>query len=435
MKQAVILAGGKGTRLKNVSGDLPKPMIPILGKPVLEYIIEQCVKYKIVNIKLLVSYKKDIIEDYFGNGALHGAKIEYIYENAPRGTAGALMDALDELDEKFIVMYGDTFFDIDLESFSKFHHNNDGDASIFLHPNDHPHDSDLVELGSFNRVLKIHSYPHDDQWRQNLVNAAVYIFNRNSLLNMNFFSKKPDIAKDLFPRMLESKKKLYGYISTEYIKDMGTPDRLSKVEIDINSGKVKSLKKQLPKVAIFLDRDGTINQEVNHLSNIKEFELIEGVGEAIKKINTAGILAVVTTNQPVLARGELKELELKVIHNKMDTLLGRQGAYIDRIYYCPHHPDKGFKGEVKSLKFDCDCRKPEAGLFIHAKNDLNINLEESWVVGDRTSDIMAAHNTGMRSVLVKTGYAGQDGKYDVKPDFIANDLKDAVEKILKVLKK
>jgi histidinol-phosphate phosphatase family protein len=159
------------------------------------------------------------------------------------------------------------------------------------------------------------------------------------------------------------------------------------------------------------------------------------VGEAIKKINTAGILAVVTTNQPVLARGELKELELKVIHNKMDTLLGRQGAYIDRIYYCPHHPDKGFKGEVKSLKFDCDCRKPEAGLFIHAKNDLNINLEESWVVGDRTSDIMAAHNTGMRSVLVKTGYAGQDGKYDVKPDFIANDLKDAVEKILKVLKK
>lgn len=435
MKQAVILAGGKGTRLKKVSGDLPKPMIPILGKPVLEYIIEQCVKYKIVNIKLLVSYKKDIIEDYFGNGALHGAKIEYIYENAPRGTAGALMDALDELDEKFIVMYGDTFFDIDLESFSKFHNNNDGDASIFLHPNDHPHDSDLVELGSFNRVLKIHSYPHDDQWRQNLVNAAVYIFNRNSLLNMNFFSKKPDIAKDLFPQMLRSKKKLYGYISTEYIKDMGTPDRLSKVEIDINSGKVKSLKKQLPKVAIFLDRDGTINQEVNHLSNIKEFELIEGVGEAIKKINTAGILAVVTTNQPVLARGELKELELKVIHNKMDTLLGRQGAYIDRIYYCPHHPDKGFKGEVKSLKFDCDCRKPEAGLFIHAKNDLNINLEESWVVGDRTSDIMAAHNTGMRSVLVKTGYAGQDGKYDVKPDFIANDLKDAVEKILKVLKK
>ena len=435
MKQAVILAGGKGTRLKKVSGDLPKPMIPILGKPVLEYIIEQCVKYKIVNIKLLVSYKKDIIEDYFGNGALHGAKIEYIYENAPRGTAGALMDALDELDEKFIVMYGDTFFDIDLESFSKFHNNNDGDASIFLHPNDHPHDSDLVELGSFNRVRKIHSYPHDDQWRQNLVNAAVYIFNRNSLLNMNFFSKKPDIAKDLFPRMLESKKKLYGYISTEYIKDMGTPDRLSKVEIDINSGKVKSLKKQSPKVAIFLDRDGTINQEVNHLSNIKEFQLIEGVGEAIKKINTAGILAVVTTNQPVLARGELKELELKVIHNKMDTLLGRQGAYIDRIYYCPHHPDKGFKGEVKSLKFDCDCRKPEAGLFIHAKNDLNINLEESWVVGDRTSDIMAAHNTGMRSVLVKTGYAGQDGKYDVKPDFIANDLKDAVEKILKVLKK
>ena len=435
MKQAVILAGGKGTRLKEVSGNLPKPMVPVLGKPLLQYLIEQCVEYGISNIKLLVSYKKEVIEDYFGDGDQYGATIQYIVEDIPRGTAGALMDTLPELDEQFLVVYGDTFFDIDLGSFWKFHQDQAGDASIFLHPNDHPHDSDLVEVDSDLQVQKIHPYPHDNQWRQNLVNAAVYMFNKNALQGIDFVSDKPDIAKELFPLMLESKKKLYGYISTEYIKDMGTPKRLSKVERDVNSGKVKSLKKQRPKMAIFLDRDGTINQEVNHLSSQEQFELIDGVGEAICQINAAGILAVVVTNQPVIARGELEESELKVIHNKMDTLLGRHGAYLDRLYYCPHHTDSGFEGEIEALKFDCDCRKPKIGLFTQAKNDLNIVLKKSWVVGDSTRDILAAQNAGMKSILVQTGHAGKDGSYEVTPDFVAENLNEAVELILKEIGK
>ena len=435
MKQAVILVGGRGTRLKEVSGNLPKPMVPVLGKPLLQYLIEQCVEHGISNIKLLVSYKKEVIEDYFGDGDQYGATIQYIIEDIPRGTAGALMDALPELDEQFLVVYGDTFFDIDLGSFWKFHQDQAGDASIFLHPNDHPHDSDLVEVDSDLQVQKIHPYPHDNQWRQNLVNAAVYMFNKGALQGVDFVSDRPDIAKELFPLMLESKKKLYGYISTEYIKDMGTPKRLSKVERDINFGKVKSLKKQTPKMAIFLDRDGTINQEVNHLSSQEQFELIDGVSEAICQINAAGILAVVVTNQSVIARGELKESELQVIHNKMDTLLGIQGAYIDRLYYCPHHPDNGFSGEVEELKFDCDCRKPKIGMFTQAKKDLNIVLEKSWVVGDSARDIMAAQNAGMKSILVQTGHAGKDGGFEVNPDFFAKDLREAVELILKEIGK
>jgi len=431
MRQAVILAGGKGTRLKDVSGNLPKAMVPVLGKPLLQRLIEQCVTYDIVDIKLLVSYKKEAIKDYFGDGSQHGVSIQYIVEDAPRGTAGALIDALPKLDEQFLVIYGDTFFDIDLSTFWEFHQNQAGDASIFLHPNDHPHDSDLVEVDPGFQVLKIHPYPHDSQWRQNLVNAAVYMFNKSALKEVDFFLDRPDIAKDLFPLMLESGKKLYGYISTEYIKDMGTPKRLSKVEKDIDSGKVESLKKQTPKMAIFLDRDGTINQEVNHLSSQDQFELLDGVGEAICQINAAGILAVIVTNQPVIARGELEESELKVIHNKMDTLLGSQGAYIDRLYYCPHHTDSGFEGEVEALKFDCDCRKPKIGLFTQAKKDLNIVLEKSWVVGDSTRDILAAQNAGMKSILVETGHAGKDCSFEVNPDFIAKDLNEAVKLILK----
>ena len=228
MRQAVILAGGRGARLKEVSGDLPKPMVSVLGVPLLQHLIEQCVAYDIVDIKLLVSYKKEVIEDYFGDGSQYGASIQYIVEDTPRGTAGALIDALSELNEQFLVVYGDTFFDIDLNAFWQFHHDQAGDASIFLHPNDHPHDSDLVEIDSSLQVQKIHPYPHDAQWHQNLVNAAVYMFNKGALKGVNFVSDRPDIAKELFPMMLAFEKKLYGYISTEYIKDMGTPQRLSK---------------------------------------------------------------------------------------------------------------------------------------------------------------------------------------------------------------
>jgi len=431
MKQAVILAGGKGTRLREVSQGLPKPMIPILGKPLLQHLIEQCVAHNICNIKLLVSYKKEVIIDFFGDGRRYGVSIQYIVEDIPRGTAGALIDALSELDEQFLVIYGDTFFDIDLDSFWEFHQSHAGDASIFLHPNDHPQDSDLVEVDSSFRVQKIHPYPHDNQWRQNLVNAAMYMFNKNALQDVDLLSKRPDIAKNLFPLMLESRKNLYGYISTEYIKDMGTPNRLSKVEEDINSGKVWSLKKHIPKMAIFIDRDGTINKEVGHLSKLDQFELIDGAGEAIRKINKAGILSIVVTNQPVVARGELTESDLQVIHNKMDTLLGREGAYIDRLWYCPHHPDTGFEGEIKELKFDCDCRKPKIGLFNQAKNLLNIVLEKSWMIGDSARDIQAAKNAGMKSVLVLTGYAGNDVRNKVIPDFIAEDLNEAVNLILK----
>jgi D,D-heptose 1,7-bisphosphate phosphatase len=428
--QVVILAGGKGTRLKEVSGNLPKPMVPVLGKPLLQYLIEQCVEWRIFDIKLLVSYKKDVIKEYFGDGSRFGATIQYIVEDIPRGTAGALIDALPELDDQFLVIYGDTFFELDLSSIWRFHEDQSADATIFLHPNDHPHDSDLVEVDKRSLVQKIHPYPHDAQWRPNLVNAAVYMFNKSSLENVNLISDKPDIAKDLFPLMLESKKRLNGYISTEYIKDMGTPKRLSTVERDIKSGKVTSLRKQTPKMAIFLDRDGTINKEVNHLSKQEEFELIDGVGDAIRQINAVGILAVVVTNQPVISRGELKESELKVIHNKMDTLLGRQGAYIDRLYYCPHHTDGGFEGEIKALKFDCDCRKPKIGMFLKAKKDLNIILEKSWFIGDSTSDIYAAQNAGMKSILVRTGHAGKDRTYDVTSDFVADDLNKAVRLIL-----
>jgi D,D-heptose 1,7-bisphosphate phosphatase len=434
-KQAVILAGGKGTRLKSISGNLPKPMVHVLGKPLLLHLIEQCVKYNILNIHLLISYRSEVIEKHFGNGSQYGVSIQYHTEVIPRGTAGALLDITDQLNEQFLVIYGDTYFDVDLDHFWAFHQNNNGDATLFLHPNDHPQDSDLVEVDEEKKIKAIHTYPHANQWQRNLVNAALYMMKRSSLAGIELSSERPDIAKHLFPSMVESCKSLFGYISTEYIKDMGTPERLERVEQDISSGKVQSLSYKNRKKALFLDRDGVINHEVDHLSSLEQFELLDGVGNAIRQANRSGILVVVVTNQPVIARGELSEAGLREIHNKMDTLLGQEGAYIDGLYYCPHHTDGGYDSEIAELKVKCNCRKPNAGLFQLASEELNISMEDSWMVGDSTSDMLAAKRAGVKGILVKTGYAGNDGKYDCNPEFIVDDLVAAVALITKEFEK
>ena len=430
MNQAVILAGGSGTRLKEITGYLPKPLVNVNKKPLLGYIIDSCRKYNFRKITLLLSYQSNLIVEFCENSEYDDIEFEYLIEDSPRGTGGALIDALKSLDERFVVIYADTYFEINFSSFIDFHDKNNADASIFIHPNDHPMDSDLVEIDDQQRIIKIHPYPHDNNWRSNLVNAAVYIFQKNTLLNVNIAKEKFDIAKDIFPNIIKSNR-VYGYISTEYIKDVGTPRRLSNVEKDIQSGKVNMLNKANSRRAIFLDRDGVINREIGHLSNINNFQLLKGVSEAISLINQSGYLAVIVTNQPVIARGELSIEGLNEIHRKMETLLGIDGAYLDRIYFCPHHPEQGFDGEIEVLKINCFCRKPDIGMLEEAKKDLNIEFTDSWLIGDSERDIIAASKTHLKSILVRKNGLDYAVMRDIKPTYQKDNLLDAVKFILK----
>ena len=170
--------------------------------------------------------------------------------------------------------------------------------------------------------------------------------------------------------------------------------------------------------AVFLDRDGTINKYVGFLRNIDEFELLPGVAEAIKAINSTGFLVIVVTNQPVIARGEVSYEELQEIHNKMETLLGNQGAYIDAIYYCPHHPHKGYEGEIPELKFECDCRKPKPGMLLKAAKDFNIDLSQSWMIGDGENDIKAGKAAGCKTALIGNANYSQDVTIDSLEEFV-----------------
>lgn len=426
-----ILAGGMGTRLRERSGDVPKPMVPILGKPVLHHQIELCRKYGFTHIALLVQHRHEKISEYFGDGSAFGITLSYAIEDDPRGTAGALHDALPMLADRFLLLYGDTFMDVDLRKLWNTHAASGAVGTLFLHPNDHPQDSDLVDIDAHSAVRAIHPYPHPEGREvRNLVNAALYVLDRAGLEDVTPAEGKADIAKHMFPRMLELGCRLHGYVSPEYIKDMGTPERLDKVERDIVAGLPDRLSARQLRSAVFLDRDGTINREVTHLKSPDQLELLPGVSAAIRRLNRSGTLAVVITNQPVVARGDVSFEGLERIHARLESQLGHGGAYLDGIYLCPHHPDKGFHGEVSELKVPCSCRKPEPGLIDKACRELGIARQDSWMVGDTTSDIEVGRRAGVRTVLVRSGHAGADAKHVVCPDYIAPDLADAVEWIL-----
>ena len=427
----VILAGGFGTRMSRKYPHIPKPMVPINGVPILEHLIKECVKYKKFDILLVLHHMPEIIMNYFKDGSKYGARIKYFIEKTPLGTGGALLSVRNIISDQFLVLYADVFSSVNLEIFQETHNKKGADISILVHPNDHPMDSDLVIINKDNYVTSFSSHPHDSSKNlANIVNAALYCMNISAIDFLDKSNHKFDIAQDLFPKAIDKNKKIYAYKTVEYIKDMGTPTRRDKVEDDLLKGIVSSRQLNKKRKAIFLDRDGTINIEEGYLKNPNEMKIIPGSGEAIQKINRSKYLAICVTNQPVIARGECDLSTLDNIHNKMDNLLGEYNAYLDRLYYCPHHPDSGFKGEIKSLKIKCDCRKPRPGMVNDAKKELNINLKDSWVVGDRTSDITLAKNTGMLSAMVRTGAAGNDLKFPNRPTFIGSDLNEVTEYIL-----
>ena len=426
--RAVIMAGGKGTRLASLNKDIPKPMFPIQGKPILEYQIESLVRSGISDITIIVGHLKEAIIDYFGDGHKFKVNITYIKENEPLGTAGALYYLKDETDDFFLV-FGDLILDIDFNRFMEFHKCHGAAISLFGHPNSHPYDSDVIVVDENSRVINILSKKNErDFYYHNFVNAGLYCISPSALTEITK-PEKLDLEKTLISSLI-GKGKVYAYKSTEYVKDMGTPDRLDAVSSDIENGVVSGRNLRYKQKAIFLDRDGTINEYVGFLRNIDDFRLIPEVSDAIAMINSSSYLAIVATNQPVIARGEVSLEQLSNIHNKMETELGKDGAYIDDLMFCPHHPDKGFEGEVKELKIDCDCRKPKIGMLLRASEKYNIDLSQSWYIGDTTMDIQTGINAGARTVLVQTGLAGEDGKYDVRPDYVAENLLKAVEYIL-----
>lgn len=408
--KTILMAGGRGTRIAELFPNIPKPLIPVAGMPILEREIRSLCAQGFKDIILTVGYLADKIIAYFGDGSQFGVKIDYFVEESPLGNAGALFRLREKIgDEPFLLLNADAAFDVDFNRMVAFHQNHGGLVTLFTHPNSHPYDSGLIIADKNGHVEKwLAKEDERPQWYDNRVNAGLHVIDPKVLdislksLEINKESGFPQGKVDLDRQILKplcGSNLMFCYDSPEYVKDMGTPERFHQVEADYKNGVVQAKNLTNKQKAIFLDRDGTINKYVGFLRNIDDFELIEGVAEAIKLINQSGYLAIVVTNQPVIARGEVTWEELNEIHKKMATLLGKEGAYVDGIYICPHHPDKGFEGERPEYKIDCDCRKPKPGLLLQAAKDFNIDLSESYMIGDSHRDVEAGENAGVKKSI------------------------------------
>ena len=430
--QAVIMAGGKGTRLVSITKDeFPKPMVPILGKPLLEWQIEQLKQNNISEIIIIIGHLGDKIKDYFGNGDKFNIQITYVKENTPLGTAGAFYHLKNLIhNDNFLLVFGDVFFNIDIKKMLEFHNCKNSMATLFVHPNSHPYDSDLVTLDSNSKIQEFNSKNNiRDYWYDNCVNAGFYILNK-SVCDLIKEEKRYDLEKDILFKLVEENQPVFGYHSSEYIKDIGTVERIQNTLHDIwlEIPEQKCLKNK--QKCIFIDRDGTINQYKGLIYQEKDFVLETGVDEAFKLINKSSWLSIVITNQPVVARGLCSIEDVENVHKKMTTLLGKKGVFIDDILFCPHHPDKGYPEENPDYKIKCECRKPGIGLIEQASKKYNIDLKNSWFIGDTTIDIQTGKNAGMKTALVLTGEKGQDRKYNAQPDLVSENLLEAVRRIL-----
>lgn len=293
--KVIIAAGGKGTRIQSVASDIPKPLIPIDGKPILQREIESLRDQGFTDIIITVSHMADKIQDYFENGHEYGVNIEYYVEQTPLGNAGALFKITDQLNDDFMLLIADALFDIDFNRFVSYHREKGGIVTLFTHPNSHPYDSSIV-VADENHEVEAWLTKEDvrPEYYQNRVNAGLHVFSPR-IFDMADISPdmvgtedetgkiiKVDLDRDLLKPLCGSGQ-MYCYDSPEYCKDMGTPERFEAVTGDLRTGLVQAKNLKNKQRAIFIDRDGTINKHIGFLRNPSEFELLPGVSDAIKR--------------------------------------------------------------------------------------------------------------------------------------------------------
>lgn len=427
---AVVLAGGKGTRLASAFPDLAKPMVPVDGIPIAEHLVRTYAAQGVRRFIFTLGYRGEQLRTHFGDGSAWGVHVSYYEESEPLGTAGALAELRDELGSApFWVFYADTLSDVDLGRMEAFHRGHGADATLLVHPNDHPYDSDLVDADPEGRVRAVYGKPHPaDREVRNSVNAALYLIEPGLLAEIPRGTAS-DFGRDLFPAWATAHR-LFAYSTPEYIKDMGKPERRTQVEAALRSGKVAARNLSKRQRAVFLDRDGVINVDSDLIKHPDELILIPGAAAAIHELNQSPFVVVVVTNQSVVARNLTDEAGVDRIHARMERLLAEEaGALVDAIYYCPHHPHGGFPEENPAYKIECSCRKPKPGMLLEAAERFNIDLSASYLVGDSPRDLEAGQAAGLRAtVRVRTGHGLKPSA--VQPSVQVDDLSAAVQWIL-----
>jgi histidinol-phosphate phosphatase family protein len=427
--RAVILVGGRGTRLGDLTAQRPKPLLPINGRALLDRQLDQLARYDIADVTLLASHLADRIEAHVAARRAPVPRVHVHRERMPLGTAGGLHEIAGQLTDPFLLVYGDVLFDVDLRRMIDAHVRWGGIATLAVHPNDHPFDSDLVELDDTHRVTAVHATPHDaGRHFHNLVNAGLCVMSPGILEHVPR-DRASDFGREIFPAM-HRREPIFGYTTPEYIKDMGTPARLARVEGDEASGKVARWNLERARPAVFLDRDGVLNETNGYVDTPDRLRVLPGAADALRRLNESDHLSIVVTNQPVVARNLCTLEGLDEIHRKLESVLGEGHAWLDAIFACPHHPDAGFPGENAALKIACTCRKPGTGMIDQARARFNVDMARSYLVGDSARDILCGRAAGVTTIGVRSGEGCRDVTDASRPDYMVDDLAGAVQLIL-----
>ena len=481
MTKIVIIAGGLATRMHPITEQIPKCLVPINGKPLIEHQLEFFRTKGFTDFIFCVAHLANKVQEYLGDGTIFGVSIKYVQEQKELlGTGGSLRLAKPLLDESkkskfansksnnskiynsesnnlsniidsdnssnrtnslnitnsskinnsdysskttdslnesndFIVYYGDNITDMDFDKFLAAHKKMKGIATICMRPA--PKDykgSSIITLDDSKRVTTFLEKPTDEQRKKYendatgskiiYINSGIYAFNTRIL---DYIPENTvfDIAKQLFPLLIAKNIGVFGYPTTEFFREIGRVEKYEQFCKDVagkNSIYPQNSISSAPQKAIFLDRDGVINMNVINLISPTQFELISDAASAIRKINQAGYLTIVVTNQPIISKGFCSFADMGDIHQKMKDELAKDNARIDKIYMCPHHPQSGFAGEKKELKFDCECRKPKPGLLLTAIKENNIDPMQSWMIGDSLTDVQAGTSAGVKTILLST---------------------------------
>lgn len=372
--EAIILAGGFGTRLSHIVKDVPKPMAPVANSPFLEYILDYLKKNNITKVILATGYKHDIIENHFGN-FYKGIDIRYSVEDKPLFTGGAIKKALSICsDENVFIINGDTYFDVDLIKMKKAHTEKKAQITVATKKMYNFNRYGTVDVNN-DRITKfIEKKPKE----QGLINGGIYCINKEIFNTMD--EEKFSFEQDIMEKKVFDLQ-IYAYVSDGYFIDIGIEEDYYKAQEHFAKNR-----------ALFLDRDGTINVDTGHLYKTEDLIFVEGMPEFIKKYNDLGYKVVVITNQAGIAKGYYTEEDMNKLHKYMnEQLKSKYDAHIDAFYFCPHHPD--YTGE-------CDCRKPKTGMLEQAIRDFNIDIERSLLIGDKPWDIECGERLGIKSKYI-----------------------------------
>ncbi|TWB24595.1 D,D-heptose 1,7-bisphosphate phosphatase [Nitrospirillum amazonense] len=403
LAQVVILAGdGDTPALTDIAG------VPLLGRQ-LAMIARSTLR------DVLVLSGSAAITRYCGDGAARGLAVR-VAPGVEPGVAEA---------ETMVVLPGDVLLDVDLDHLLDHHRRQGADATLLLRPSDRPAEADLVDRAEDGRVRGLHPPPHVGDFH-NQAWPGPYVVERRALAGGDLSGRA------LVDRLLRAGHPVQSYLSPEYVRPIASAGDLDRARTEVAAGLPDRLSLRQPQPAVFLDRDGVLNVERGSVNTVAALDLIPGAAPALARLNRAGFRTPVVTNQAAVARGLCTLETLDAIHARLETGLAAQHAYVDRIYFCPHHPDPALPGGVPSLLVRCECRKPKPGMVRAATADLNIDIAHSWMVGDSSSDMGLARACGMGGILVRDGHGGRDGKSPAQPHVVVDDLADAVRFILDV---